>query len=98
MRQGEKLKAALQKVGEETGVFQTVRCQGLLIGCVLAEPYRGRAGEISAAALTQGLMILVAGPNVLRLAPSLLIDDAEVAEGVGKLRAALDAWLAAASA
>ncbi len=98
VRQGEKLKAALGKVGEETGVFHTVRGQGLLIGCVLAEPYRGRAGEISAAALTQGLMILVAGPNVLRLAPSLLIDDAEVAEGVGKLRAALDAWLAAASA
>ena len=28
VRQGEKLKAALQKVGEETGVFQTVRGQG----------------------------------------------------------------------
>ena len=96
VRQGEKLKAALQKVGEETGVFKTVRGQGLLIGCVLADQYQGRAGEISAAALTQGLMVLVAGPNVLRFAPSLLIGDAEVAEGVGKLRATLDSWLAAA--
>ncbi len=41
-------------------------------------------------------MVLVAGPNVVRLAPSLLIGDAEVAEGVGKLRATLDSWLAAA--
>ena len=95
VRQGEKLKAALQKVGEETGVFKTVRGQGLLIGCVLADQYQGRAGEISAAALTQGLMVLVAGSNVVRLAPSLLIGDAEVAEGVGKLRAAIENWLAA---
>ena len=98
VRQGEKLKAALQKVGEETGVFKTVRGQGLLIGCVLADQYQGRAGEISAAALTQGLMVLVAGSNVLRFAPSLLIGDAEVAEGVGKLRAAIENWLAAAKA
>ena len=95
VRQGEKLKAALQKVGEETGVFKTVRGKGLLIGCVLADQYQDRAGEIRAAALTQGLMVLVAGSNVVRLAPSLLIGDAEVAEGVGKLRAAIENWLAA---
>ncbi|WP_107688748.1 acetylornithine/succinyldiaminopimelate transaminase [Neisseria wadsworthii] len=92
-RQGEKLKQMLTELGEETGVFQTVRGEGLLIGCVLADDYAGKAGEINALALAHGLMILVAGLNVLRLAPSLLITDEEIEEGVAKLRSALQEWL-----
>ena len=94
VRQSAKLTAALQKIGEETGVFQTVRGQGLLIGCVLAEAYAGRAAEITAAALKHGVMVLVAGANVVRLAPSLLIEDRDIDEAVPKLKAALEEWLA----
>ena len=94
VRQSAKLTAALQKIGEETGVFQTVRGQGLLIGCVLAEAYAGRAAEITAASLKHGVMVLVAGANVVRLAPSLLIEDRDIDEAVPKLKAALEEWLA----
>ena len=94
VRQSAKLTAALQKIGEETGVFQTVRGQGLLIGCVLAEAYAGRAAEITAAALKHGVMVLVAGANVVRLAPGLLIEDRDIDEAVPKLKAALEEWLA----
>ena len=94
-QQGEQLLRGLQVIGTETGVFQAVRGQGLLIGAVLAEAYQGRASEITAAALQQGLMILVAGGNVLRFAPSLLLNDEDLALGLEKLRLAIHTWLAA---
>lgn len=94
-QQGEQLLRGLQAIGTETGVFQAVRGQGLLIGAVLAEAYQGRASEITAAALQQGLMILVAGGNVLRFAPSLLLNDEDLALGLEKLRLAIHTWLAA---
>ena len=94
-QQGEQLLRGLQAIGAETGVFQAVRGQGLLIGAVLAEAYQGRASEITAAALQQGLMILVAGGNVLRFAPSLLLNDEDLALGLDKLRLAIHTWLAA---
>lgn len=46
--QGEKLQTALRVLGEETGVFQSVRGMGMLIGCVLADEYAGRAGGLMA--------------------------------------------------
>ena len=94
-QQGKQLLRGLQAIGTETGVFQEVRGQGLLIGAVLAEAYQGRASEITAAALQQGLMILVAGGNVLRFAPSLLLNDEDLALGLEKLRLAIHTWLAA---
>ena len=93
--QGQKLQAALRQLGERSGVFAQVRGQGLLIGAVLAEPYQGRAGELVAAALQHGLMVLVAGPNVLRLAPSLLLSDEDLDAGMERLRAAVADFQAA---
>ncbi len=95
-RQGEKLCARLQDLGARYGVFECVRGQGLLIGCVLAEAYRGRAGELNAAALQEGVMALVAGGDVLRLAPSLLLDDADLEESLVRLERAVAAWVRAA--
>lgn len=94
-RQGEKLRVRLQDLGARYGVFECVRGQGLLIGCVLAEAYRGRAGELNAAALQEGVMALVAGGDVLRLAPSLLLDDADLEEGLVRLERAVAAWVRA---
>ena len=92
-RQGTALTAALETLGRDTGIFQSVRGQGLLIGCVLAEPYAGKAAELTAAALRHGLMILVAGANVLRLAPSLLLTDEDREAAVPRLEAAVNEWL-----
>ncbi|MDO4696286.1 MAG: acetylornithine/succinyldiaminopimelate transaminase [Neisseria sp.] len=89
-RQGVQLTVALKQIGSETGVFAEVRGKGLLIGCVLAEAYKGRAAEIAAAALRHGLMLLVAGADVVRLAPSLLLDDADIEAALPRLRAALE--------
>ena len=94
--QGEKLRVALEKIGQKSGVFKQVRGMGMLIGCVLADSYQGRAGEVVKAALEQGLMVLVAGTNVVRLAPSLLLNDDDLSEGVHRLEWALAAFCSAA--
>ncbi|MDO4997794.1 MAG: acetylornithine/succinyldiaminopimelate transaminase [Neisseria sp.] len=91
--QGEKLQVDLRQIAAETGIFAEVRGKGLLIGAVLAEAHRGKAGEIVAAALQAGLMILVAGSDVVRFAPSLLLIDEDRSEAMTRLRSAIDAWL-----
>ncbi|WP_456091348.1 aspartate aminotransferase family protein [Neisseria sp.] len=92
-QQGQKLQTALRELGEKTGVFKEVRGMGLLLGCVLADKYAGKASEITAAALKHGLMVLVAGANVVRFAPSLLLNDEDMAEGLKRFEAALAEWL-----
>lgn len=93
--QGQKLQTALLDLDRKTGLFSQVRGMGLLLGCVLDVPYRGRAAEIVAAALKHGVMILVAGADVLRFAPSLLLDDEDMAEGLARLENALVEFAAA---
>jgi len=59
--------AALPSVTEARGA-------GLLVGAVLDRP----AGEVVDAALDAGLVCLTAGPNVLRLAPPLVVGAGEI--------------------
>lgn len=95
MQQGEKMRAMLQQIGDELAMFETVRGQGLLIGALLRAPYHQQAGNIVQAALQQGLMILGAGGDVLRFAPSLLLNDEDLQEGMSRLKAALQTVQAA---
>jgi len=55
-----------------------VRGQGLLIGAVLKDEYAGRSGELVKLTMKMGLMTLVAGPNVHRFAPPLIISESEI--------------------
>lgn len=89
VQQGEKLQQGLLAIGKETGIFSEVRGKGLLLGAVLNEAHQGKASEMVQAALKQGLMILGAGANVLRFAPSLLLNDEDMNEGLIRLKAAL---------
>jgi acetylornithine/N-succinyldiaminopimelate aminotransferase len=54
----------------------------------LTEGWKGRAKDVVAAGLRQGVWLLVAGPDVLRFAPALTISEAEMAEGLRRLDAA----------
>ncbi len=85
----ERLKAGLLELGERYGVFNQVRGMGLLIGCVLNEAWKGRAREIFDAAEQEALMLLQAGPDVIRLAPSLVIEEADIVEGLARFERAL---------
>jgi succinylornithine aminotransferase len=77
-------------------LFGQVRGQGLLIGLPVAEAFKGRAKDYTKAAEALGLMLLIAGPDVIRLAPALIVSDAQIAEADRIMRAAADAVVAAA--
>lgn len=93
LRQGEKLKKGLQELSAASGVFAQVRGQGLLLGCVMSDNYNGRAAQLMQLALQHGLLVLVAGNNVLRFAPSLLLTDADLQTGLQRLKAAIKAFV-----
>ena len=80
---------ALRDALKQMDFFSDVRGTGLLVGAELPESFHGRAGQLVALAAKHGVLALVAGPNVLRMAPSLLISDDELARGIEGLRAAL---------
>jgi len=80
---------ALEALGKTYDIFSEVRGKGLLIGCVLTPAWQERTSEIIQAAAEQGLMLLQAGPHVLRLAPSLVIDQQDIIEGVKRLEQAI---------
>ncbi|KGE78908.1 aspartate aminotransferase family protein [Halomonas salina] len=79
----------LETINRKHGVFKEIRGMGLLIGAEMADEYEGRAKDILPLAIDEGLMALVAGPNVLRMAPSLVIPEADIAEGMARLERAI---------
>ena len=79
----------LESINDEFGVFNEIRGKGLLIGAELTPEWHGKSKAFLAAAAEEGLMLLVAGPNVLRLAPSLIIPDDDIRQGMDALRKAV---------
>jgi acetylornithine/N-succinyldiaminopimelate aminotransferase len=93
-RQSSALRAGLEAIDAETGLFAQVRGRGLMLGAVLKPGHAGRAAEILDHAAAHGLLLLQAGPDVLRFVPALNLTDADVAEGLARLHAALKAFAA----
>ncbi|GGJ98687.1 acetylornithine transaminase [Luteimonas terricola] len=89
VRQEAALRAGIEAINAEYGLFSQVRGRGLMLGAVLKPGFAGRAGEILDLAAGCGLLLLQAGPDVLRFVPALTIDDDEVAGGLACLRKAL---------
>lgn len=79
----------LQALNARYRTFAEIRGQGLLLGCQLRNPWQGRAKDFMAAALEQGLLVLTAGPDVVRMAPSLIIPDALIDEGLERFERAV---------
>ncbi|WP_026960154.1 aspartate aminotransferase family protein [Aliagarivorans taiwanensis] len=85
----------LAAINAKYNVFAEVRGKGLLIGAVLNEQYQGRARDFLMAAADCGLMVLVAGANVVRFTPSLIISEADVREGMQRFEQAVAKVVAA---
>jgi acetylornithine/N-succinyldiaminopimelate aminotransferase len=75
-------------------VFADIRGEGVWLGCELAEAWRGKASDVMRAAANAGLIVLMAGPDVVRIAPSLVISLDEILEGLSRLESALGKALA----
>nr|WP_100548192.1 MULTISPECIES: aspartate aminotransferase family protein [unclassified Pseudomonas] len=91
----EQFKTRLLALGKQYGLFEQVRGMGLLLGCVLHEAWMGKAKQVLDAAMAEGLMILQAGPDVVRFAPSLVVEDADIDEGLARFERALSKLTAA---
>ena len=72
---GEQLRAAILGIGSP--LITDVQGRGLLLGIGLTEPV---AGAVAAKALALGLIVNAASENRIRIAPPLIIGDAEIAE------------------
>ncbi len=79
----------LKAINQKHNVFADIRGVGLLLGCELKAHYQDRARDILTSCVRHGLLTLVAGPNVLRLAPPLIITEQEIAEGLKLLEAGI---------
>jgi len=84
-----RFKAKLEQIGQQYGVFSEVRGLGLLIGCVLSEAWKGKAKTVLDAAAVEGLLVLQASPDVVRFAPSLVVEDADIEEGLARFERAV---------
>jgi acetylornithine/N-succinyldiaminopimelate aminotransferase len=80
-------------VGDYPAVFADVRGAGLILGlkCVIPQT------EVSSAMQAEGLLVVNAGDNVVRLVPPLVITDADVETGVEMIRNAARRCLPSAS-
>jgi succinylornithine aminotransferase len=92
------LQDALAKLNQRFGIFSEVRGKGLLIGAELNGAYQGRAKEFVTAAGKHGLIMLMAGPDVLRFAPSLIIPADDLHDGITRLEAAIEEVIGATAA
>ena len=79
----------LKAINMRRRVFRDLRGEGVWLGCELDEPFRGKAADVMRAAGDAGLLVLMAGPDVVRLAPSLVISLDEILEGLSRLETAL---------
>jgi acetylornithine/N-succinyldiaminopimelate aminotransferase len=84
----------LDRINQKHGVFSDIRGMGLLIGAQMSESFEGRAKEILPLAIEEGAMALIAGPSVLRLAPSLVMPEADIDEGMARLERAIERLVA----
>ena len=86
-RMGKVLGQALEALrAKYLKAVKEVRGRGLLMGLDLATP----VGDVVNACRERGLLVLTAGDNTLRLAPALIVDEKEIAEGCAIIDKALE--------
>lgn len=79
------LEEQLEQLVTENAFVTERRGKGLMQGLVLAKP----VGEVVKNAIAEGLIVISAGGNVLRLVPPLVIEKDHVDEMIEKLKKAL---------
>ena len=82
--------AELKALDAKYDLFSDIRGMGLLIGAELKPQHAGKARDILTAAAAEGVMVLVAGTDVMRFAPSLVIEPADIAEGMVRFTRAVE--------
>jgi acetylornithine/N-succinyldiaminopimelate aminotransferase len=85
----EAIKAHLARIDAQFQIFKEIRGKGLLLGAELSDAFKDRAKDVLNAAAKHGVIMLIAGPNVLRFAPSLIMPMSDLDEGFARLEKAI---------
>lgn len=80
----------LENINDKFKVFREYRGKGLLLGAELQPEFHNKARDFLNVASEFKVMILNAGPNVLRFTPSLIISEDEINEGMNRLSKAVE--------
>ena len=87
---GDQLRKGLEQlVARYPNLLKEVRGWGLLQGVVLQDSSTVTAAQLAAKALDHNLLVVAAGPSVLRMVPPLVINPREVRELLKRLDATL---------
>ena len=82
---GAVLRQGLEALAERFDFIREVRGKGLLLGVEMDR----ECGPMVQECMREGLLVVLAGPNVLRMVPPLTIEKAEVDEALGILERVL---------
>ena len=89
-KRGDQLKKGLlQIINDFPNQFNEVRGLGLIQGLVIKDESSLTSQEVTKAAIHQKLLVIPAGPKVIRMVPSLTIKSNEVTELLKRLRSSL---------
>jgi acetylornithine/N-succinyldiaminopimelate aminotransferase len=85
-RVGGYLKRGLEALAQKQPLIETVRGEGLLMAFDLRAE---RAPDVSRLGLEEGILLNATGPTTIRLAPPLVLSEAEAQEALDKIERAL---------
>lgn len=88
------MRDAFEGINKKYGVFADIRGDGLLMGLELVPKYHGRANDFVKMGHKHNVLFLVAGPDVLRFAPSLIITKVDIDAGMKRFESAIVELLA----
>ncbi|QCI18486.1 aspartate aminotransferase family protein [Buchnera aphidicola (Aphis nasturtii)] len=79
----------LNIINKRFKLFTEIRGMGLLIGIVLESKFVKKIHDILHFSFLEGVIFLTAGKNVIRMAPSLIISESDIVEGMNRFYRAL---------
>lgn len=88
---------ANQLAAEFPQIIKEVRGWGLICGIELADDCGITAADITAKLMSAGVLVVPAGPKVVRFVPPLIISQQEVQSGLEQVKSAVRDLIASAS-
>ncbi|MEK9650123.1 MAG: acetylornithine/succinyldiaminopimelate transaminase [Gammaproteobacteria bacterium] len=92
-RKEERLLKGLYQINAELDCFEEIRSAGLWIGCKLKVQGNLNLDNLIKSAYSHRLMILKANNNTVRIAPSLIIENQVIDEGLARLKKSIQKLL-----
>ena len=90
VQKGTIIRNSLHKLNTKLNLFENIRGRGLMIGVVLSKAWKNRASEFVVECQKNGVLILSAGPNIIRFLPPLNISFEEIEDGMERFCKALE--------